>query len=69
MHGWSKATRICVMMALDTVFLIIELGVGYYVSSLALIADAFHMVHRPVPHPQRLTPAWFSPLSCCRLLT
>lgn len=44
MKGWSKTTRIGVMMALDTVFLFIELGVGYYVSSLALIADAFHMV-------------------------
>ncbi|KAL1914074.1 Zinc resistance conferring protein [Sporothrix stenoceras] len=43
MKGWSKTTRIGVMMALDTVFLFIELGVGYYVSSLALIADAFHM--------------------------
>lgn len=44
MKGWAKTTRICVMMALDTVFLAIELGVGYYVSSLALIADGFHMV-------------------------
>ncbi len=42
--AWSKTTRICVMMVLDTVFLIIELGVGYWVHSLALIADAFHMV-------------------------
>ncbi|ERT02139.1 solute carrier family 30 (zinc transporter), member 1 [Sporothrix schenckii 1099-18] len=45
MKGWSKTTRIGVMMALDTVFLVIELGVGYYVSSLALIADAFHMLN------------------------
>ena len=45
MKGWSKTTRISVMMALDTVFLAIELGVGYYVSSLALIADAFHMLN------------------------
>jgi len=42
--AWSKSTRIKVMMALDTVFLITELFIGYYVDSLALIADAFHMV-------------------------
>lgn len=44
MKSWSKTTRISIMMVLDTVFLAIELGVGYYVQSLALIADAFHMV-------------------------
>ena len=42
--GWSKETRIWVMIAIDTVFLLTELVVGYWVGSLALIADAFHMV-------------------------
>jgi hypothetical protein len=42
--GWSKSTRISVMIGLDTIFLIVELGIGYWVNSLALIADAFHMV-------------------------
>jgi len=42
--GWSKSTRIIVMIVLDTVFFVAELGVGYWVGSLALIADAFHMV-------------------------
>ena len=50
MKSWSKKTRISIMMVLDTVFLAIELGVGYYVQSLALIADAFHMV-RSCPRP------------------
>ncbi|CAK7274680.1 Zinc resistance conferring protein [Sporothrix epigloea] len=45
MKSWSKTTRISIMMVLDTVFLAIELGVGYYVQSLALIADAFHMLN------------------------
>ncbi len=32
------------MLAIDTAFLILELGVGVAVGSLALMADAFHMV-------------------------
>lgn len=32
------------MLAIDAVFLVLELGVGIYVGSLALMADAFHMV-------------------------
>lgn len=42
--GWSKSTRIIVMLAIDVVFFILELGVGITVGSLALMADAFHMV-------------------------
>jgi len=34
------------MLAIDAVFLILELGVGIAVGSLALLADAFHMVWR-----------------------
>lgn len=32
------------MLAIDAVFLVLELGVGIAVGSLALLADAFHMV-------------------------
>jgi hypothetical protein len=42
--AWSKSTRIKVMLVLDTVFFFLELGVGIAVQSLALMADAFHMV-------------------------
>lgn len=34
-----------ILVAIDVVFLIIELGSGYYVGSLALVADAFHMLN------------------------
>jgi len=34
------------MLAIDTAFFILELGVGLVVGSLALMADAFHMVSR-----------------------
>ncbi|KAL2199883.1 cation efflux protein [Corynascus similis CBS 632.67] len=43
--GWSKSTRIKVMLALDTLFFLLELGVGFAVHSLALMADAFHMLN------------------------
>jgi zinc transporter 1 len=33
------------MLAIDTAFFILELGVGIYVGSLALMADAFHMLN------------------------
>lgn len=42
--GWSKSTRIKVMLVIDIVFFLLELGVGFAVHSLALMADAFHMV-------------------------
>jgi Co/Zn/Cd efflux system component len=35
------------MLAIDTVFFVVELGIGLAVGSLALMADAFHMVR---PH-------------------
>jgi len=50
--GWSKTTRIKVMLAIDIVFFCIELGAGFAVHSLALMADAFHMVRPPLP-PRR----------------
>lgn len=34
------------MLAIDAVFLVLELGVGIAVGSLALLADAFHMVSK-----------------------
>ncbi|KAJ2904530.1 zinc cadmium resistance protein [Zalerion maritima] len=43
--GWSKTTRISVMLAIDIAFFALELGVGIYVGSLALLADAFHMLN------------------------
>lgn len=42
--GWSKSTRIKVMLVIDILFFLLELGVGFAVHSLALMADAFHMV-------------------------
>ena len=42
--AWSKSTRIIVMLAIDAAFFVLELGVGLTVGSLALMADAFHMV-------------------------
>lgn len=35
------------MVVLDSIFFATELGVGLWVSSLALMADAFHMVRNP----------------------
>lgn len=32
------------MLGIDAAFLVLELGTGIYVGSLALMADAFHMV-------------------------
>jgi len=52
--GWSKSTRIKVMLAIDLMFFLLELGVGFAVHSLALMADAFHRVrtpNRPGPGP------------------
>jgi zinc transporter 1 len=42
--AWSKSTRITVMLVIDITFFLLELGVGLVVGSLALMADAFHMV-------------------------
>merc|ERR1711939_63993 len=43
--AWSKSNRISVMLAIDTAFFLLELGVGMVVGSLALTADAFHMLN------------------------
>ncbi|KAK2063451.1 cation diffusion facilitator family transporter [Colletotrichum caudatum] len=43
--AWSKSTRISIMLAIDVVFFLVELIVGLLVKSLALTADAFHMLN------------------------
>ncbi|KAK8074690.1 hypothetical protein PG997_009353 [Apiospora hydei] len=43
--AWSKSTRIGIMLAIDLVFFLIELISGLIVGSLALQADAFHMLN------------------------
>lgn len=42
--AWSKSTRIKVMIAIDTLFFLVEIVSGFLAHSLALMADAFHMV-------------------------
>ncbi|KAI9807004.1 MAG: hypothetical protein M1833_002662 [Piccolia ochrophora] len=41
----SKSTRIIILLAIDSVFFLLELSVGYGVHSLALVADSFHMLN------------------------
>ncbi|TKA28146.1 hypothetical protein B0A50_04117 [Salinomyces thailandicus] len=41
----SKSTRITILLAIDTIFFLIELIIGYTVHSLALVADSFHMLN------------------------
>ncbi|KAI1657636.1 cation efflux protein [Daldinia decipiens] len=43
--AWSKTTRISIMLAIDVVFFLVELISGFMVHSLALMADAFHMLN------------------------
>ncbi|KAL7793245.1 cation efflux protein [Trichoderma ceciliae] len=43
--AWSKTTRIKVMIAIDTAFFLLELICGFLAHSLALTADAFHMLN------------------------
>ncbi|KAH7027693.1 cation efflux protein [Microdochium trichocladiopsis] len=41
----QQSTKISIMLAIDVVFFIVELGTGFWVHSLALMADAFHMLN------------------------
>lgn len=41
----SKSSRIIILLAIDSAFFLLELVVGYAVHSLALVADAFHMLN------------------------
>ena len=43
--GLSKSTRISILLAIDSVFFLIELITGSAVHSLALVADSFHMLN------------------------
>ncbi|KAI0909194.1 cation efflux protein [Ustulina deusta] len=43
--AWSKTTRISIMLVIDIAFFLIELISGFMVHSLALTADAFHMLN------------------------
>ncbi|RVX74627.1 hypothetical protein B0A52_01753 [Exophiala mesophila] len=43
--GLSKTQRISVLLAIDSVFFLIEIVIGYAVHSLALVADSFHMLN------------------------
>ncbi|KAI4870258.1 cation efflux protein [Hypoxylon rubiginosum] len=43
--AWSKTTRISIMLAIDIAFFLVELITGFMVHSLALTADAFHMLN------------------------
>ncbi|KAL1303664.1 hypothetical protein AAFC00_007018 [Neodothiora populina] len=43
--GLSKSTRISILLAIDSVFFLIEIITGYAVHSLALVADSFHMLN------------------------
>ncbi|KIV99517.1 uncharacterized protein PV09_08823 [Verruconis gallopava] len=41
----SKSRRIQILLAIDGIFFLIELIIGYAVHSLALVADSFHMLN------------------------
>nr|OQO10914.1 hypothetical protein B0A51_18208 [Rachicladosporium sp. CCFEE 5018] len=41
----SKSTRIIILLAIDSLFFLLEITVGYAVHSLALVADSFHMLN------------------------
>lgn len=58
--AWSKATRIGIMLAIDIVFFLIEVGVGLAVGSLALMADAFHMLNDIISLVIGLWAVWMS---------
>lgn len=43
--GLSKSNRILILLAIDSLFFLLEIVVGYAVHSLALVADSFHMLN------------------------
>ena len=43
--GFSKQTRIIILLVIDTAFFLLEIISGYSVHSLALVADSFHMLN------------------------
>jgi zinc transporter 1 len=40
----SKKSRLGIAIAISSCFFIVEISVGFYTHSLALIADAFHVL-------------------------
>jgi Co/Zn/Cd efflux system component len=52
----SKSTRIKIMIAIDSGFFLLELISGFLAHSLALTADAFHMVRFPILNQLREYP-------------
>ncbi|GAA5976213.1 hypothetical protein JCM21900_005460, partial [Sporobolomyces salmonicolor] len=45
MSNKRRAFKLKLLLAIDTAFLFLELGVGTVVGSLALVADSFHMLN------------------------
>lgn len=43
--GLSKQTKLYIQLGFSCLLFFTELGVGYWVGSIALIADAFHMLN------------------------
>ncbi|KAF2750964.1 cation efflux protein [Sporormia fimetaria CBS 119925] len=43
--GFSKSTRMMILLGIDCLFFLLEIVVGYAVHSLALVADSFHMLN------------------------
>ncbi|KAI8137028.1 cation efflux protein [Fennellomyces sp. T-0311] len=41
---FSRQVRIWIMLCINGAFFLAEIAIGYYVSSLALVADSFHML-------------------------
>ncbi|ODN77494.1 hypothetical protein L202_04667 [Cryptococcus amylolentus CBS 6039] len=41
----SKKARILILLVIDSLFFLAEIILGYYVGSLSLVADAFHMLN------------------------
>ena len=43
--GASRSARIIALLVIDSLFFFLEIIVGTYVHSLALVADSFHMLN------------------------
>lgn len=41
----TRQTRIIILLILDIIFFISEIILGYWINSLAIIADSFHMLN------------------------
>ncbi|CDH59726.1 potential vacuolar cation transporter fragment [Lichtheimia corymbifera JMRC:FSU:9682] len=44
MKRLGRQARISLMLSINATFFVAEIAVGYYASSLALVADSFHML-------------------------